>query len=380
MSSHHHIAVVGLSVLKRSLSSNTDSPDTPDTPQGPTYNLPPLTWGLIALITLIFVPAFLYVSYTVKSVYTTLAIVENPNPAAYEAVANEENDAAPAAVPSADDAVAADEEAVADVAGPAKPVTASLRRTYKLLRAANGWRGNYRGFWLAVLIFILSAVGTLVLSAIPFLPPLLAGLIISLALVQLQAAWVHTVIRANPSSTSIFRGGLPPFRRTFEATSIPTFLLWVANVAVTLVSVAVTHALKLDDYDVRNPNNVPQYTPDMIWKTIIVFLVAIVLVFTLTIPANVVLIRTQASLLPPDEDTIVPFDRSFNGTVEPAVLGGRTYVTIKDAFRTFSRASWKRVILLYIKLHVLSILVNVLYVAIIVPVVLFTNTKADPNM
>ncbi|CAK7225914.1 hypothetical protein SBRCBS47491_006049 [Sporothrix bragantina] len=369
MSSHYQFTAMGLSVLRRSLESNPDTPDTPDTPHGPTYNLPPLTWGLVALITLVFLPAFLYVSYTVKSVYTTLAIVENPSPAAYEAVASDETDAAPAAVDGADEEVAAASN---------KPVTASLRRTYKLLRTVNGWRGNYRGFFLAVLIFILSAVGTLVLSAIPFLPPLVAGLIVSLALVQLQAAWVHTVIRANPSSTSIFRGGLPPFRRTFEATSIPTFLLWAANIVVTLVSMVVTRALKLDTYDIRNPNTVPQFSPDMIWKTIVVFLVAVMLVFLLTLPANVILIRVQASLLPPDEDTVVPFDRSFNGTVEPAVVGGRSYVTIKDAFRTFSRASWKRIIILYIKLHVLSILVNALYVAAIVPVALWANRKADP--
>lgn len=57
-----HAAAMGISVLKRSLSGNFDSPDTPDTPQGPTYNLPPLTWGLVALITLVFLPAYLWVS------------------------------------------------------------------------------------------------------------------------------------------------------------------------------------------------------------------------------------------------------------------------------------------------------------------------------
>lgn len=302
--------------------------------------------------------------------------MENPNPAAYEAVASDDNDAAPAAVPSTDDA--ADEEAAAHAVGANKPITASIRRTYKLLRAANGWRGNFRGFWLAVLIFILSAIGTVVLSAIPFVPGFVAGLIVALGLVQLQAAWVHTVIRATPSTVPVWRN-LPPFRRTFEATSIPTFISWAASVIPTIVSVLITHALKLDKYDIRYPHDVPAYSHDMIWKTIVVFVVALVLVFGLTIPANVILVRVQASLLPPDEDTVVPFDRSFNGTVEPAVVGGRSFVTIRDAFRTFSRASWKRVYLLYIKFHVLSILINVVYLAIVVPVVVLTGQKVDPN-
>lgn len=60
--SHHHVAALGFSVLKRSIGSNPDTPDTPDTPEGPTYNLPPLTLGLIAIVTLIFVPAYLFVS------------------------------------------------------------------------------------------------------------------------------------------------------------------------------------------------------------------------------------------------------------------------------------------------------------------------------
>ncbi|ERS99176.1 hypothetical protein HMPREF1624_04372 [Sporothrix schenckii ATCC 58251] len=375
--SHLQYAAVGLAVLKRSMGNNPDEPDQ-NTPEAPNYKLPPLTWGLVFLITLLFVPAFLFTSYSLKSVYTTLAIVENPTPAAYEAVAGDENDAAPAAAPSADEG-AADEEAAAQATPPSKPVTASIRRTYKLLRAANGWRGNYRGFWLAVLIFILAAVGTFAVAAIPFVPSFVAALIVALGLVQLQTAWVHTVIRATPSSTPVWRN-LPPFRRTFEATSIPTFLQWAAGVVTTLVSVLLTKALDLPQHHSGPSYEVPAYSHDLIWKAIVLFVVALVLVFALSIPANVILVRVQASLLPPDEETVVPFDRSFNGTVEPAVVGGRSYVTIRDAFRTFSRASWKRVYLLYIKLQVLSIIVNVVYLAIVVPLVVLTSSKVEgPN-
>ncbi|KJR83150.1 uncharacterized protein SPSK_04348 [Sporothrix schenckii 1099-18] len=333
--SHLQYAAVGLAVLKRSMGNNPDEPDQ-NTPEAPNYKLPPLTWGLVFLITLLFVPAFLFTSYSLKSVYTTLAIVENPTPAA-------------------------------------------IRRTYKLLRAANGWRGNYRGFWLAVLIFILAAVGTFAVAAIPFVPSFVAALIVALGLVQLQTAWVHTVIRATPSSTPVWRN-LPPFRRTFEATSIPTFLQWAAGVVTTLVSVLLTKALDLPQHHSGPSYEVPAYSHDLIWKAIVLFVVALVLVFALSIPANVILVRVQASLLPPDEETVVPFDRSFNGTVEPAVVGGRSYVTIRDAFRTFSRASWKRVYLLYIKLQVLSIIVNVVYLAIVVPLVVLTSSKVEgPN-
>ena len=59
MSTHNQIAAVGLSLLRRSLESD---PNTPDTPQGSTVTFRPLTWGLILLVTIIFAPAYFFVS------------------------------------------------------------------------------------------------------------------------------------------------------------------------------------------------------------------------------------------------------------------------------------------------------------------------------
>ena len=325
--------------------------------------------------------------------YTTLAIIENPTPAAYEAVASDEHDATPAAVPGADGyADDADADAATVVnnktgagagagAGLPKPITSSILRVRRTLRSAHGWQGDFRGLRLAVLIAILSGIGSNVLNAVPFLFPFVGSLIMSLVLVQFSTAWVHAVIRSVSSRTapegrSIFQGGLPHFRRTFEATSIPVLLLWLAEAVTGGITLAVASALGLQAYDIRNPAAVPVYSHSMLWRLLIVGLVAVALAFLLVIPANVMLIRVQASMLPPDEDTIVPFDRSFSGTVEPAVMGGRGYVTLRDAFRTFSAASWRRVMLFYVKASLVSIGVNLLFAAIAVPIaVLLAKTN-----
>ncbi|OAA68071.1 hypothetical protein SPI_00266 [Niveomyces insectorum RCEF 264] len=368
-----HVASAGVSVLKRAVDDGSDGP------QGPNTKLPPLAWALIFLVTLLFLPAFFVTSYTLKQVYPTLAIIENPNPAVYEAVNADDNDAAPAPAYDGADAAHAGSDAAA-TAATSKPVTASFRRTHRVLRAASGWRGSFRGVGLAIIIAVASGVVSVVFSVLPFVPTFVGSLLTMLALVQLHTAWVHAVIRATPS-TLPFRQSLPPFRRTFEATCVPVFLLWLANGVTALAAFGIAKAVGLPQWrdHVSQPGDLAGYSAgELIWKTIVVVLVAIVLVFLIVIPANVVLVRVQASLLPADVDTVVPFDRSFNGTVEPAVVDSRGYVTVRDAFRTFTRASWKRLLVLYVKAYLVTIVVDVVYAAILIPIVVFTSKKTTP--
>lgn len=47
-------------------------------------------------------------------------------------------------------------------------------------------------------------------------------------------------------------------------------------------------------------------------------------------------------MLPEEDESIVPFDRSFGGKVVPAILGGSGRLSIADAWRTFDRAGRAR--------------------------------------
>ena len=70
----------------------------------------------------------------------------------------------------------------------------------------------------------------------------------------------------------------------------------------------------------------------------------LVLVGLFVVPAHVVLARIQASLLSPDEDTIIPFDKTFDGTVTEPAVAGKGYVNMRNALQTFPRASLVAVI------------------------------------
>jgi hypothetical protein len=70
-------------------------------------------------------------------------------------------------------------------------------------------------------------------------------------------------------------------------------------------------------------------------------------------PATMVFTRIAASMLPEEDETIVPFDRTFGGKVTPEILvGGR--VGILDAWNSFDWSSRIR----YLKVIGKSLLIN----------------------
>jgi hypothetical protein len=300
-------------------------------------------------------------SYTLKHIYPALAIVEDENPPAYDPV--------PVADPDAADNGDGPTNGLTD--GKPRPVTSSLRSIFRALRANGGFlRSSLRGLscFLAQ-YFATGAVTILFSAALPrhSIFASLAGLLASLAMVQLSTAWVHIVI--SPPSPRHFYQRLPPFRRTFDAAAGPVALYWLAATVTDWVPLAVALALGL-----RIPNFMSKrpYFPEepqggAPWKGLVVMVVAFACQLLFRLPAHVVLVRVQSSLLPVEDDTIVPFDRSFEGKVEPAVVSGKGYASISEAWITFGRSAWRRLIILYIKLYFLSIAIYIAMAAIVGP-------------
>lgn len=307
-------------------------------------NLP--SWApLVALVDLaIFLPILLVIGYTLSTLVPTLAIVEDPNPPAYEPVALDEG--------------AADQGPTR----PGTPVTSSLRATRRLLSSIAGWRSLFRGIVLACVIgFANTTLGGIFDSFIPFIP--LGRLLSNLALTQLRTAWIHIVITA-PSERKFWQR-LPGFKHTFEATCFPILAVWLAEALTIGASLLVAGAL-----GVRPPtddNTPPSLDGSVAWKTLVVVIVAIFFQLVAVVPANVSLVRVQASLLPPDEEPILPFDRSFNGKLEPAIVGGKGFITLRDAFTSFDRASWIRLYKLYGKIIALTFATYGLFAAVVIP-------------
>ena len=73
-------------------------------------------------------------------------------------------------------------------------------------------------------------------------------------------------------------------------------------------------------------------------------------------PTNVILVRVAASVLPEEEATILPFDRTFGGRVAP---GER--LKMLDAWKSFTWEAIKRVIKIYVKAFLLQAMIAALW-------------------
>lgn len=332
-------------------------------PGSAVYQLPGWAWVIVALDFVLFLPVFLMIGYTFNNIYPVLAMVEDPAPPAYEPVSLSEDGDVDGLKP------------VNEEAQQTRQITSSFRATYRTVTAISGWRSNFRGLacWIA-LSFSTAFVYGIVSSVLP-LPPLVAAAISAAALVQLYTAWVHIVISAP--SPKHFWQRLTPFKRTFQAAALPTVVYFLALEMQQSLPKLIARIMGMNMWDPKKPDEFPQVDASDSWKAMIVFITSLVLVVILVIPAHVVLTRVQASLLPEEDETIVPFDRAFQGKLVPAIVGGKGYVTFMDAWNTFSRASWIRLVKLYVKIFLVSMAVWIGMMVVIVPefFIIMANSK-----
>lgn len=323
---------------------------------GTMTELPGWAWIVFFCDFLVFFPVFLFIGYALSHVYPTLAMIEDPEPPAYEPVDLTERG-------GEDTAPLAHRPIKVDLAPTL--VTSSLRQINRLLCSTAGWTANFRGIACSLVLSVATSACGLVFNGIPFVPRAVGVLLAALVTVQLSTAWTHIVISA-PSELRFYQR-LPPFRKTFEATCVPITAYWAATQLVAFLPYMLSVALGLNHWDVRNPTQVPVFNGAAIWKSLIVMVVIVAACLFLVIPAQAVLVRVQASLLPPDEATIIAFDRSFGGKVEPAVVGGKGYVNFKDAWKSFTRESWIRLYRLMGKILLVTMAVYMGVLMIVVP-------------
>ncbi|KAI1470258.1 uncharacterized protein F4812DRAFT_456263 [Daldinia caldariorum] len=322
------------------------------------HEMPGWGWAFVLLDIIVFLPLFLTLNYSLQHVFPTLAIVEDPSPPAYEPVSLNEDTQSLAE----DNAPVADEAARGG--SQARLITSSVRSTYRTLTAISGFRSLFRGFACYLAMSFAGSVVFGILSS-AFVPSLIAAPVSALALVQLYTAWTHIVISA-PSSKSFWKR-LPPFGKAFRATALPVVMFFFAQELSAFVPKLLAYGMSMNLPNPRNPGVIPEGDKNDIWKGVLVLLLALAMNVFLVIPTQVILTRVQASLLPDEDDTIVPFDRSFQSKVEPAIVGGKGFVTVKDAWDSFPRASWVRLVKLYVKIYAAGLALGLLWMAVIVP-------------
>ncbi len=95
-------------------------------------------------------------------------------------------------------------------------------------------------------------------------------------------------------------------------------------------------------------------------------LIGIGIFVLVVIPADVSLKRVQASMLPEEDESIVPFDRTFAGKVKPEILGGSGAVSMLDAWKSFDRSARIRLMKLYLKVFLVSVFTTIMFVMVLI--------------
>ncbi|KAI0131212.1 hypothetical protein F4814DRAFT_445354 [Daldinia grandis] len=283
-------------------------------------------------ITLV-VLTFLAFSYVLGYVFLVLTSVETDAPASYAQIPGEIVN---------DDTEGPKDPADEEDGMSARPVTSSLRSTCRRLLSIGGKKSLFRGFACFVAYRLADYPIIFLLGLIPFMPRIVATGIASLITMQLHTAWTHIVI-SEPSAEPFWRR-LPRFGLVLRATVVPTVILG----SITGFEQVIIGSILLSGvgFSLIGP--------------LILLIVHSVYTFIAIIPAETVLARVQASLLPEEDQPIIELDPVFT----QQKVEGKEYISTREAYKSVSRASWRRLYMLHVKYFGLSFLAYTLLGAV----------------
>ncbi len=248
-----------------------------------------------------------------------------------------------------------------------KPITSSMRSAVKHLKARGGRLARFRGFHVALIYHIALSVGTNFMTSLfgsPFggLTRPLAFIVVSVVLARIHMTWTHIII-SNPSEKRWYRRIVS--RKATRNIMIPTAVFAIAQLSLCLPVLMLSTAGDMwqspSSYGYEK-EYAQKFALFQVAAAAIAFIVIIVLV---VIPADVTLKRVQASMLPEEDEAIVPFDRTFGGKVVPEILGGSGAVSMFDAWKTFDRSARVRLLKLYAKILLVQFVTTILFIMVV---------------
>lgn len=331
----------------------------PDQPHG----------GLVALFVIsVIVLGFIFwsIEYTYGMVIATLAAVEDTNPDIYVRIASNPD-------PNKPD----DEDAELATPTPPKPITSKLRTTVQHLRARAGFWSRFRGMGMFMAYVGLNGFlsAWVPVSTTSFIGQFFVQSFLSVALATWQMAWVHIVI-TEPSPKRFYQ-------------RIPSYKTWIkiapaAALENVLTSAAFFLPMSLASFFGWFDTTLGDDVPPMVtlYRFMGASVIPAILAFLISMPARVIFIRVAASMLPEEDETIVPFDRSFGGKVSPAITGGSGKIGLMDAWTTFDWAARVRFAKVIGKTFAIEVAVGVLASLVLggQVILMFTTAKpAGPN-
>lgn len=218
-----------------------------------------------------------------------------------------------------------------------KPITSKLRTTIAHLRARAGCWSRFRGFSMYLTYSIAHGFLFMILPLSPdsFLGQFLTQTTLSVLLANLQLAWVHIVV-SKPSDKRFYQR-IPGWKSWVQIAPVAAFENITISTAFFLPLLMVQWFGGWDAFvESTSSTASPASAMGQVWAMTVI---PSILSYLVSIPVQAIFVRVAASMLPEEDEAIVPFDRSFGGRVVPAILGGSGRLSIADAWRTFDRAA-----------------------------------------
>lgn len=247
-----------------------------------------------------------------------------------------------------------------------KPITSSIRGTIRHLVAHGGRLARFRGFKINLLYSFLSGiVATFFGGALNGVVghTVIGAALTGAVLANVHAAWTHKVV-GMPSNKSFWQR--VPSKTHWKRLAVPSAIASAMPYISMYLTCGVAMLLQLHKVEHQKIVTCAQWA-SLIARVAAIFIFAITCTLFLCLPAMVTLIRIEASILPEDEDPIVPFDRSFGGKVVSQMMGGTGVVGFLDAWRSFDWEARRRIIKLLVK----SFFIMTAIVLVVVHVILF---------
>ncbi|KAK1088656.1 hypothetical protein LTR48_001344 [Friedmanniomyces endolithicus] len=228
----------------------------------------------------------------------------------------------------------------------------ALMYSADMWHCVGGFRARWRGLGLSILYRGLhGAVSNLLAGVMGFG---IVGHFISYTLVSLGLArvWTHSMI-AYPSAKPFWRRIVP--RKQCKAILMPSLVFAVAQQATIGLPVMVAFALGLPE--IKHEHVMASAQHENCGKMVLLGLrflavpaTAIFVALAVLLPASMTLTRIEATLLPEDEQTIVPFDKeAIVGELDLTVRGSSKALFVQ-AWRPVDRSARLRVVKLYAKM------------------------------
>lgn len=301
--------------------------------------------------------------YTYNCVVATLAAIEDSNPDIYLRV--DGDDINKPLDPN-------NPEPGPEVVDHPAPITSKLRRAVKHLRSRGGFWSRFRGLSMYIALGMAHSflIGIIPIPMSSFLGQLIVQPLVSVILSTWQMAWVHIVI-SEPSPKRFWQR-IPSYR-TFAKIAPAAALESVLACAALLLPLAIAKAAGW-----INMQPDMDHAGSAMCRYLAVSALPVLLSLLITIPGRVIFIRVAASMLPEEDETIVPFDRSFGGKVQPSIVGGNGKIGLLDAWNTFDRAGRVRFVKVIAKSFAIEAALVVL--AVVALVAQFAMMPSDTDI